>query len=120
MSLGLNAAGDIYLGSRSGVAIVTGADEVAQGIRTKLRLFLGEWFLDTTKGVPYFEEIFSGVYDHARIESVLRAQIRSQSGVTEITSFSTSFDRAGRALTVNFEVDTIYGPSGPIEIGVSV
>ena len=117
MPLALDASHDLYLGPRSGVAIAEGADAVVQGILTRLRLFRGEWFLDINAGMPWFEEVFTdGGQDIKRIESALKTQINATPGVEAILSFAIAFDGATRDITVTFEVDTIYGPSGVIAV----
>ena len=48
----LDENGDIVT---SGVQFITERDEIAQTVKTRLRLFLGEYFRDTTDGTPWFE-----------------------------------------------------------------
>lgn len=116
MPLALNASHDLYQSALSGVAIAAGADAVVQTITTRLRLFRGEWWLDTTAGMPWFEEVFEGGQDLRRIESALKTQILATPGVEAILSFDLDFTASTRELSVSFEVDTIYGPSGTIEV----
>lgn len=116
MPLALDASHDLYQGARSGIAIAADADAVVQGIRTRLLLFRGEWFLDVNAGTPWFEEVLTDGQDIRRIESALKTQILATPGVESILSFDLNFDRATRDLSVTFEVDTIYGPSGVIEV----
>lgn len=116
MPLALDASHDLYLGPRSGIAIASDADAVVQGIRTRLLMFRGEWFLDVNAGTPWFEEVLTDGQDIRRVESALKTQILATPGVESILSFDLNFDRATRDLSVTFEVDTIYGPSGVIEV----
>lgn len=117
MPFALNESHDLYQSSRSGIAIAEGADSVVQGIRTRLLLFKGEWFLDINTGMPWFQEVFTdGGQDIRRIESALKTQINATPGVEAILSFNLEFIGSTRELTVSFEVDTIYGPSGLISV----
>lgn len=100
----------------NGAAFVTGADQAAQGVTTRLKLFKGEWFLDLQAGTPWFQEILVDNPDVRRIESVLKARILGHQDVEEMLSFALEFDRATRDLTVQFEANTIYGPTGPLEV----
>lgn len=117
MPLALNTSHDLYQSAQSGVAVASGVDSVVQGIRSRLLLFRGEWFLNANAGMPWFEEVFTdGGQDIRRIESALKAQIIATPGVESILSFDLAFDGATRDLSVSFSVDTIYGPSGEIEV----
>lgn len=117
MPLALNAAHDLYLGPQSGIALAEGAEAVVQGVTTRLRLFRGEWFLNVNAGMPWFQEVFTdGGQDIRRIESALRAQILATPGVEQILSLDIDFNGGTRDLSVTFDVDTIYGPSGLVEV----
>lgn len=73
---------------------------VGQHARQRLSTFDGEWFLDTTVGVPWLNQILGKRYDPALAESVVKASLLATDGVTEITSFSVSFGRATRGLSI--------------------
>ncbi|WHL27754.1 hypothetical protein QJS63_26220 [Pseudomonas juntendi] len=49
----LDANGDLAMGQEK---LLTGysAEEVAQNVRTRLKFFLGEWFLNTADGTDWF------------------------------------------------------------------
>jgi hypothetical protein len=102
-----DANGDFVLG--------TGADywidqpeAVAEAIRTRLGLFTGEWFLDTTEGMPWRSDVL-GRGTQNSYDTVIRARILGTTGVTEITGYTSSLDRDTRRLTVSVTVDTDYG-----------
>lgn len=119
MPLALDASHDLYQSAQSGVAIASGVDSVVQGITTRLRLFRGEWYLDVNAGMPWFEEVFTdGGQDIRRIESALKTQILAEPGANSILSFNLDFDGPTRDLAASFEVDTIYGPSGLVEVSL--
>lgn len=88
---------------------IEGADRVAQSIEIRLRTFLGDWFLDTTHGVPYFEDILKKVANLALIESILRAQILDVRGVRAIASFEMQIDPRLRICTVNYSAESNEG-----------
>lgn len=102
----LDENGDIVT---QGTQFITGVDEIAQTIRTRLRLFLGEYFRDISDGTPWFEQILGkGVAMSAR-EAALRNRIVRTPGVVRLTSFSTQFDVNTRKYTVTAGVLTTYG-----------
>lgn len=91
------------------LVMATGAKAVAQHIRQRLRAFQGEWFLDTTAGVPWLAELLGKQYDPTMAEAVVKAEILDTDAVTEITSFSVGFEKNRRELRIrNVEVLTTY------------
>lgn len=100
---------DLVLAADGQLAIVTGAHAIGQHVRQRLKTHSGEWFLDTTAGVPWLDEILGRQYDPALAETVTKAEILDTEGVTEITSFSVSFDQVTRNLIQSgIEVLTVY------------
>ena len=80
---------------------------VAQAILTNLKLWQGEWFLDVTAGVPYLQSILGR--QSMNPDSYIKAQILQTTGVTGITSYSSSLNPTTRAYAVNATVQTQYG-----------
>ena len=91
--------GDITVDSNN-LAFANGSDEVQQLLRQRLRTFLGEWFLDTTIGVPYFQEIFKKNPNPIAIEAAFKNEILNTPGVLELAEFELDIDSALRQLTV--------------------
>lgn len=103
------ASNDLYLAADGSLATVSDALAVGQHVRQRLQTFEGEWFLDSTAGVPWLDRILGRAYDPALAEAVVKAEILDTDGVTEITSFSVSFDRETRGVTIrSVEVGTIF------------
>lgn len=99
---------DVFLEGNS-LAVVVATEAVGQHVRQRIKTFEGEWFLDNTAGVPWLAEIMGRNYDPALAEAVVKAEILDTDGVTEITSFSVSFDRNRRALIIkDIEILTVY------------
>jgi hypothetical protein len=85
------------------IQIIRGAEAVAQRIRVRFRFFLGEWFLDTRLGVPYYRDILIKNPDSILIGFIFRQVLLTTPGVKSVASFSASLERATRTLTVTFE-----------------
>jgi len=102
----LDENGDIVT---QGSNFLTGVEEVEQTIRTRLRLFLGEYFRDITDGTPWFEQILGKGTSLDIKEAVLRARIARTPNVIRLTSFSTEFDVDTRKYTVTAGALTTYG-----------
>lgn len=99
----------------SGIIWNEGQYTIAQTIKTRLKLFLGEYFRDITQGVPWFEKedgsygILQKGYTLEQVEALLRNTISETDGVLTILSFNLDFDDNKRELTVSTIVATQYG-----------
>ncbi|KAA0970802.1 hypothetical protein FPY71_10020 [Aureimonas fodinaquatilis] len=69
----------------------------------------GEWFLDTSAGVPWIPQILGSPENLPLAEAVIKAEILDTDGVTGITDFSIRHFRQTRRLDVpNASVSTVY------------
>lgn len=100
--------GDI---TTSGTQFTSGALEVAQTVKTRLQLFLGEYFRDINDGTPWWESVLGKEGTLSSKEAVIKNRIIRTEGVTEILSFDTDFDINTRAYTVNASILTQFGES---------
>lgn len=91
------------------LSIVEGADSVAQNVKIRLLFFRGEWFLDTTAGLPFYTDILVKNPNLANIDSIIKAEISETPEVNEITIYSSNFIRSQRKLNVEFTLNTEYG-----------
>ena len=91
------------------ILLIDNAERVAQQIQIKLKSFLGEWFLDTSYGVPYFEYILVKQPNMTHIRSILRQQISDVSDVSKVQELTLSLDRQNRALAVEYVAETTFG-----------
>lgn len=89
--------------------LIGDAARVAQQIKIKLKFFLGEWFLRTTDGVPYLENILVKNPNLTHVRSIFRQQISSVDDVIAVNALNISLNSQKRELTVNFEAQTNYG-----------
>jgi hypothetical protein len=97
-----------------GNQFLTGREEVEQTIRTRLWLYLGEYFRDVTDGTPWHEQILGKFANLSTVEAVLRARIANSPGVVRIASFSTDFDLNTRKFSFR---STVITEQGLVELG---
>lgn len=102
----LDANGDIV--TREG-RFIDGRAEIAQTIRTRLALYLGEYFRDIKEGTPWYEQILGKFVSLDIVEAALRNRISNSPGVVRIAAFATDFDLDNRKYSVTASVLTEYG-----------
>jgi hypothetical protein len=106
---------DLALEADGRLSVVHDALAIGQHVRQRLMTFEGEWFLDTTAGVPWLDRILGRGYDPALAEAVVKAEVLATDGVTEITSFSVRFVSDPRQLDIRgVEVLTVYDEAAPV------
>jgi len=98
------------------LAIVKKADAIAQHIKQRLRTFLGEWFLDTGAGVPYYEHVNVKNPSPLILDTIFKSMILSTPGVEELLEFDIQLDNATRIMTLVFKVRTIDEEINFIEV----
>ena len=102
------ATGDILLQDND-LMIIDNAERVAQQILITLRFWFGEWFLDTTQGVPYLEYILIKNPNENHIRQILSEAILSVEGVQAVDEMTLDFDAKNRRLYVEYSASTDYG-----------
>lgn len=102
----LDESGDIVT---RGTQFISGREEIAQTIKTRLALFLGEYFRNIKDGTPWYEQILGKFVSLDTVEAVLRARIANSPGVIRLTSFTTDFDLDARKYSFTAGVLTQYG-----------
>ncbi len=91
-------------------------EAIAQAIKTRLLLFLGEWWMDTLDGLPLWQKILGQrVVDKGIIDRILIDRIRAfvmpdnRFGIISIYDVSGEFNPEDRSYSFSCMVDTIYG-----------
>ncbi len=89
-----------------------------QAVSIAIRFFVGEWFLDRERGVPYYEQVFVKSPNLQHVAALLRAAILAVPGIGELTQFT--FQLVGRILRVTWAATTDAGEIGPVveEVGL--
>lgn len=102
------SSGDLMI-INNDLLIIDNAERVAQQILISLRFWLGEWFLNTSDGVPYLDYILVKNPNMAHIRQVLTEAIDKVEGVERVASMNLDFDRINRRLLVEYDAYTYYG-----------
>lgn len=111
----LDANGDATLGQPF---FTNDPDAVAQAIQTRMALWQGQWFLDTTDGTPWLQDIL-GPRAGRNPEAAIKQRILGTPGVDAIASYSSNYDAAARTFTVSCLVHTQYSTT-PIPVSTTL
>ena len=106
----LSASGDYTFGHGQQDFWRDVPEAVGQAVRTRLLLWLGEWFLNIDEGTPYMQGIL-GKYSVDVANITIQDRVFGTQGLTDITNFESEIDPDTRNLSVQFSIDTIYGPT---------
>lgn len=116
IDLKLDSNHDLALSAGNDSMLVDGLDRIRQQITVTLLTFMGEWFLDTTFGVPYFERIMIKSPNRAEVENIIRSKVRDVPGVEAVPSVEIQIDarlRQGRITLPDIQTN-----EGPISVSV--
>lgn len=102
----LDENGDMIFGHGSDDYYADNIEAIAQSVLTRLKLWRGEWYLDTTEGTPYMQEVL-GMGKRDSAIRALQNRILDTEGVTQIKDFQVTND--GRHYRFAIVIDTIYG-----------
>jgi hypothetical protein len=116
----LDVNGDVVFGRLTSI-IPTGSEATSAILLQNLRLYLGEWFLDSLVGVAAFdldndptsERILGGKTDPILLEAEIKRVVLETDGVSELLSFSLTVDNETRRAVVSLTYRDIFGEAIP-------
>ena len=100
--------GDLAIEDHS-LVLATGVEAIAQDCRVRLKFFLGEWFLDTRLGVPYYQRILGKKPRLPTIRSIFRKVILTTPGIINVSDLVVDFELRTRKLSVSFRAISTEG-----------
>lgn len=104
----LDENGDYTFGSGLTNYYQNQPEAVAQAVETRLKLWSGEWFLDTTEGTPFLSGIL-GKYTQDTIDQLISQVILETDGVLSIDTYGGVYNGDQRSYTINVTINTVYG-----------
>lgn len=105
-NMALDENHDIVIGR--GIKRIGGVEYVAQLVKTRLLFYFGEWDLDRTLGIDWYNLLGSN-YDLSLIQGTITQTIKDTRGVLSLDSIVLTVDRVERKLTITFTATSIYG-----------
>ena len=117
---------DLELNSDHDISIVNGdlrlvraEAAVPQHVKQRLLAILGEWFLDHSVGLPWFETILGKHRTLDVVEALIRDQILGTPGIKSLDSFVLRVDEnAERRAIVTFTATLNSGESASLELSI--
>ncbi|MCK4883521.1 MAG: hypothetical protein KAS30_01495 [Candidatus Diapherotrites archaeon] len=106
----LDDNGDYSFGNQQADFHIDTPDGVGQAVLTRLKLWVGEWFLDTDEGTP-FEQSMLGTNKMKTIAPEARKRILETEGVTGIVddTFEVIWNEQTRNVAINARINTEFG-----------
>ena len=101
----ISAANDLT----QGFLVVDGLEATRQRVLQHLRFTLGEWFLDSDQGIPYFDGLFAGGSSPEFAAQLIAAEVLGVEDVTDVGIVRIDLDSATRRLRLELRVDTVHG-----------
>ncbi len=83
-------------------------EAVGQSIKTRLLLWLGEWFLNIDEGTPYMQGVI-GKKEKVTADATIQQRILSTDGVINIETYSSSIASNNRIMLIEATVNTDFG-----------
>lgn len=106
-----------YVYESGGLVWLEGVEALAQILRNRIALFLGEWFAAPEAGVDWFTLLEQKRFPEKRIQKAVRDAIKADSRVTRIIYVTAEFTRSTRTVAVEFSCETT---EGLVSSGVSI
>jgi hypothetical protein len=91
------------------LVLTESTEAIRQHILQRLRSFLGEWFMDNTIGLPYFQQILVKNPDQSKIDALFINQILGTPGVIQLNTYAFKPDFVNRKLEIAFSAQTTTG-----------
>ena len=86
------------------------AESLRQKLSITLKMWQGEWFLDTTYGTPYRQSILGKPRTQPEVDAIFLSVIGEYSSeIQSIDFFESNYNRDARDFDLNFEVTAIDG-----------
>jgi hypothetical protein len=104
----LDTDGDIAIVNGDFV-LVDGAERVRQQAQIKLKLWTGEWFLDTAFGTPWLDGILGKGVSISAALALLQASLMEIDGVSGIDTIIYAYDEQKRKLNLSIALNSAYG-----------
>jgi hypothetical protein len=104
LSLKLNTDGDLEMDELNNLKMIDGIEELKQRQRLSIITRAGEWFLDTSLGIDWFNLLGNKPAEEDKIVTEIKKVLKKDAAVKRV--LSASYEPAGneRTLKISYEV----------------
>jgi hypothetical protein len=120
----LTADGDIDV-TKGRTTLIAGVEGFAQGVKSRLELVRGQWFLDRRAGVPMLENdyvtsreaILGQPYAPQKLRRAVNEQFLRTPGASRLTEYAATFDGRTRRASVKARGKCVFADTGVQDTG---
>lgn len=98
---------DLELNASGNIAVASDPDSQAQDAASEIKLFRGELFYNTARGIPYWQQILGRLPSSTLMKAKFSAAARLVPGVVAARCFMASLD--GRSVTGQVQITNSLG-----------
>lgn len=91
------------------LVLVDGSQAILQDLLQRLRFFYGEWFLDITLGIDYFNQILVKNPNLGNINAIMINTIVTTPGIQQLNSYNLTTNYITRQVFIQFSAQTTKG-----------
>lgn len=107
--LAMNFATNDIIIEGGDMKLADGAVAIQQDLQQQLQVWFGEWFLDTTVGIPFKQQILVKNPNLDVVQALIINAAQRVNGVEEITAFTFDYDPRRRSLNMTISAKTSNG-----------
>ncbi len=108
MDIKLDEDGDISLVNGDAQTTSIGAEDLAQRLRIRLNTFQGEWFMDNTLGIDWWNRVMGKNRSKMAVDALIQDSILKEPDALQIVSYISSIS-TDRKFSCSFRVRTEDG-----------
>ena len=108
MDIKLDEDGDISLVNGDAQTTSVGAEDLAQRLRIRLNTFQGEWFMDNTLGIDWWNRVMGKNRSKMAVDALIQDAILKEPDALQIVSYTSSIS-TNRKFSCSFRVRTEDG-----------
>lgn len=108
MQLEIDSTGDLIIENNE-FQLIDGYEEIKQLLTSRLKTFYGEYFLDVTYGIPYYQTILEKGINPSILYNIFTKVIVETDGITELNKLNIDYDKTNRTCILTFDVKTEDG-----------
>jgi hypothetical protein len=108
MDIKLDEDGDISLVNGDAQTTGIGAEDLSQRLRIRLNTFQGEWFMDNTLGIDWWNRVMGKNRSKMAVDALIQDSILKEPDALQIVSYTSSIS-TDRKFSCSFRVRTEDG-----------